>query len=62
VRGGVFAAQIGLERLDRRLELDHRLGRIPHALEMRVELRRRAGVADDDEVIVLPALAAGAES
>src|SRR5271166_6862011 len=50
-----------LKRLDRRLELDHRLGRDPHALEVRVELRRDPVVANDHEVVVLLMLAAGAE-
>ena len=42
-----------LKRLDRGLEFDHRLGRIPHALEVRVELRRSPDVANDDEVVIL---------
>jgi len=40
-----------LKRFDRGFELDHRHRRVPHALEMGVELRRSAGVANDDEVI-----------
>ena len=46
------------ERLDRRLEVVHWHRGVPHALEMRVELRRGTGVADDDEIVVLTAFAA----
>ena len=52
---------IRLKRPDRGLELDHRLRGIPHALEMRLELRYRASVADYNKVVVLRVLAARAE-
>ena len=59
--GATRKVLLRLERVDRRPELDHGLRRIPHALEMRLELRRRARVADHNEVVVLCVLAARAE-
>jgi hypothetical protein len=50
-----------LQRFDSRLKLNHRLGRIPHALEVRIKLRRGGRVADHDQVVVLRVLAASAE-
>src|SRR5271166_3038961 len=45
----------------RRLKLDHRFPRIPHAFKVRIELRGCASVANHDEIIVLRVFAACAE-
>jgi hypothetical protein len=59
--GRTLVALIRLQRLDRGFELDHGLRCVPHALEMGVELRSDDGIANHEQIVVLLALAAGAE-
>lgn len=55
------STSLQIQRVDRRRELDHRLRRVKHPLEVRVELRRRVSAPDHDQVIVLGMLAGGGE-
>ena len=50
-----------LHRLDRRRELDHRLRRLSRPAEVGLEYPCSGRVADDDQLVILGALAAGAE-
>ena len=52
-QGASATRSLRLQCVYRRSELRHRLGRVPHAFEMDVELRRSAFVPDHDQIIIL---------
>src|SRR5208337_4915203 len=60
-QGAVATRSLRLQCVYRRSELRHRLGSVPHAFEMDVELRCNAFVPDHAQIIVLRPLAARAE-